>query len=77
MPYFSTKVAVTYTDDNGKEKVNKENWIVDAQSVTEAEAHVNSIYKDSPNHFRVVGTSEMNVQGIIEYDTNTKLVRVR
>lgn len=61
--YYSVLVAVEIEDAKGKLKKNKENYLVDALSVTEAEAKlVNKFTKEGVNlEYEVVKVSETKI----------------
>jgi hypothetical protein len=61
--YYSVLVAVEIEDAKGKLKKNKENYLVDALSVTEAETKlVNKFTKEGVNlEYEVVKVSETNI----------------
>jgi hypothetical protein len=61
--YYSVLVAVEVEDAKGKIKKNKENYLVDALSVTEAEAKlVNKFTKEGVNlEYEVVKVSETKI----------------
>lgn len=61
--YYSVLVAVEIEDAKGKIKKNRENYLVDALSVTEAEAKlVNKFVKDGVNlEYEVVKVSETKI----------------
>jgi hypothetical protein len=67
--FFEVIVAIK-TDNNGKVKVVKENFLVDAMSVTEAEARlVKDFLKDGfSQDFNVVGVKESNIVAVIEVE---------
>jgi len=61
--YYSVIVAVEIEDAKGKLKKNKENYLVDALSVTEAETKlVNKFTKEGVNlEYEVVKVSETKI----------------
>ena len=61
--YYSVLVAVEVEDAKGKVKKNKENYLVDAMSVTEAEAKlVNKFVEEAVKlEYEVVKVSETNI----------------
>ena len=68
MKYFEVTVEVVVaTLKNGKDKKVKEIYLVDSQSVTEAEARVVKDFSDSgvSIDYKVVGAKESRVLGII------------
>jgi len=69
MKYFEVKVEVVVaTLKNGKDKKAKEIYLVDSQSVTEAEARVIKDFEDSgvQIEYKVVGAKESRILRVIE-----------
>ena len=67
--YFEvTAEIVVATMKNGKDKKNKEIYLVDAQSVTEAEARVVRYFEESGVQldYKVASAKESRVIGVIE-----------
>ena len=67
--FFEVTVEVVVaTLKNGKDKKNKEIYLVDAQSVTEAEARVVKDFEDAgvQIEYKVVGAKESRVIRVIE-----------
>jgi hypothetical protein len=67
--YFEVTVEVVVaTQKNGKEKKNKEIYLVDAMSVTEAEARVVQDFTDAGVQidYKVSGAKESRVIRVIE-----------
>lgn len=67
--YFEVSVEVIIgTTKQGKERKNKEVYLVDAQSVTEAEARVVKDFEQSAAQidFKVVGAKESRIIQVIE-----------
>ena len=67
--YFEvTAEIVVATLKNGKDKKNKEIYLVDAQSVTEAEARVVQYFEESgvKLDYKVASAKESRVIGVIE-----------
>lgn len=68
MKYFEASVEIiTEIGNNGKEKKVKEVFLVDAQSVTEAEARVVEDFEQSGMQldYRVVQVKESKIQTVI------------
>jgi hypothetical protein len=61
--YYSVQVAIEVEDAKGKIKKQKENYLVDAMSVTEAEAKlVNKFVEEAVKlEYEVVKVSETNI----------------
>ena len=59
--YFTVSVKVSHEDDKGKIKKTTERYLVDAMSVTEAEARVTKALEGMTNEFEIVaaGTSRI------------------
>ena len=69
MKYFEVTVEVEVaTLKNGNPKLKKEIYLVDAQSVTEAEARVIKDFEDSGVQidYKVVGAKESRILRVIE-----------
>lgn len=67
--FFEVTVAVTIGQSkNGKDKVNKEVFLVDSQSVTEAEALVVRDFIDSKVtlDYKVIGVKESRIIQVID-----------
>lgn len=67
--FFEVTVEIVVgTLKNGKEKKVKEGYLVDAQSVTEAEARVVKDFEDAgtSQDYRVVNAKESKIVGVIE-----------
>jgi hypothetical protein len=64
--YFEVTVAVVIaTLKNGKDKVNKEVYLVDAMSVTEAEAKVIKNFSGISLDYKVISAKESRVHEIL------------
>ena len=70
MRFFEVTVEIK-TDNNGKIKIVKENYLVDAMSVTEAEASVVEDFRTAgySKDFKVTLVKESKVSGVIFADT--------
>jgi hypothetical protein len=65
--YYEVTVAVVIaTMKNGKDKINKEVYLVDALSVTEAEAKVVAHFNGVSLDYKVVGAKESRIHEILE-----------
>jgi hypothetical protein len=67
--YFTVSVKVSHEDDKGKIKKVTERYLVDAMSVTEAEARVTKALEDYPNEFEIVSASTSRIIDVITPDT--------
>ena len=66
--FYEVTVAVTVgVSKNGKEKINKEVYLVDALTITEAEARVVKDFVDSKVSldYKVVGAKESRIISVI------------
>lgn len=64
--YFQVKVQFTTEDENGKQKKTNVQYLVDAMSVTEAEARtVKYLTDQGENDFEVKSASESKVSAVI------------
>lgn len=71
MKYFEAVVEIiTEIGNNGKEKKTKEVYLVDAQSVTEAEARVVEDFEASGTQleYRVVQVKESKIHSVISVE---------
>lgn len=66
--YEVTVEVVVATMKNGKDKKNKEVYLTDAMSVTEAEARVIKDFVDSGVNldYKVIGAKESRIERVIE-----------
>jgi mannose/fructose/N-acetylgalactosamine-specific phosphotransferase system component IIB len=66
--YEVTVEVVVATMKNGKDKKNKEVYLTDAMSVTEAEARVIKDFEDSGVNldYKVIGAKESRIERVIE-----------
>jgi hypothetical protein len=66
MQYFQVKVQFTVEDSKGKVKKQNVNYLVDAQSVTEAEARTIKFLTDNDEQaFEVKSASESKIFDVI------------
>lgn len=66
MQYFQVKVQFTVEDSKGKVKKQNVNYLVDAQSVTEAEARTVKFLTDNDEQaFEVKSASESKIFDVI------------
>jgi hypothetical protein len=63
--YFTVSVKTSHTDDKGKVKKTTERYLVDAMSVTEAEARVTKALQDSVTDFEIVAASTSRIIEIV------------
>jgi hypothetical protein len=64
--YFEVTVAIVVaTLKNGKDKINKEVYLVDALSVTEAEAKVVAYFSNVNLDYKVISAKESRVHEVI------------
>lgn len=65
--FFQVKVQFTTEDDKGKIKKVNSIYLVDAHSVTEAEARVvKYLNEQGENEFEVKAASESNIVGVVK-----------
>jgi len=66
--YFTVNVKVQHDNGNGKIKKVTERYLVDAMSVTEAEARVTKVMKEDigSNDFEVVSASVSRIYKVID-----------
>ena len=63
--YYTVSVKVSHEDDKGKVKKSTERYLVDAMSVTEAEARVTSFMKDTLGEFEISAASQSRILEVI------------
>ena len=63
--YFTVSVKVKFEDDKGKVKTKTERHLVDAMSVTEAEARVVNFMKGSMQDFEISAASQSRITEVI------------
>lgn len=64
--YYFVKVEEEYTDDRGKIKKNRLQYVVKAHSVTDAEAIIHREFANSSLPFRVTATNETKILDVYE-----------
>ena len=67
--YFTVSVKVSHEDDKGKIKKTTERYLVDAMSVTEAEARVTKALEGMTNEFEIVAASTSRIIEVVAPDT--------
>ena len=74
MMYFTVTTKILTDDGNGKIKKLTERYLVDAMSVTEAEARVTKfLAQDGTQDFEIVAAAVSRIVGVIEKPTETKV----
>ena len=63
--YHSVSVKVKFEDDKGKIKTKTEKYLVDAMSVTEAEARVTTYMKGTQVEFEISSASQSRIVDVI------------
>jgi hypothetical protein len=63
--YHSVSVKVSFEDDKGKVKKKTERYLVDAQSVTEAEARVVAYMKGTQQEFEISSASQSKIVDVL------------
>jgi hypothetical protein len=67
MRYYTARVQFeTINDQNGRTQKTKENYLVEALSVSDVEEKMNDKFKDSMAEFSVIKVDESNIMGIIK-----------
>ena len=67
MRYYMARVQFeTVNDQNGRIQKTKENYLVEAMSVSDVEDKLNEKFKDSMAEFSVIKVDESNIMGIIK-----------
>jgi|TARA_B100000900_G_C20510508_1_gene687783 hypothetical protein len=65
MAYYIAKVKVVVSDNNGKQKKNVEQYLVNAVSVTDAETKIHEDFKNTVIDFEVSSVSETKIIKVI------------
>lgn len=63
--YFTVSVKVAFEDDKGKVKKSTERYLVDAISVTDAEARVVAYMKDTQGGFEISSASQSRIVEVL------------
>lgn len=67
MKYYNCRVQFeTINDQNGRIQKTKENYLVEAMSVSDAEDKLNEKFKEGMSEFSVIKVDESNIMGIIK-----------
>ena len=67
--FFNVKVQFTFEDDKGKVKKQNVNYLVDAMSVTEAEARTTQfLTEEGEKQFEIKSASEAKIAAVILVD---------
>jgi hypothetical protein len=67
MKYYNTQVQFeTVNDQNGRIQKTKENYLVEASDVSDAEDKLKLHFKDGMSDFSVIKVQESNIMGIIK-----------
>ena len=67
MRYYLGKIQFeTIDDNNGRVKKTKEQYLVEAQTIADAEAKLNEMFKDTMAEFTVISVSESPIMGIVK-----------
>lgn len=72
LKYFLVKVEFETETDTGKTKKIKSQYLVDAQSCTEAEARMTQYLDGTVLDYKIVSASESPIEDVIEYTEPTK-----
>lgn len=59
--YYTARVQVITEDEKGRQKKKSEYYLVEAESVTEAEAIVNEKFDNCPLEFEVKSVSQSHI----------------
>lgn len=63
--FFTVSVKVRFEDDKGKVKVKTERYLVDAMSVTEAEARTVAFMKDAQQEFEINSAAQSRIVDVL------------
>lgn len=64
--YYTARVQVEFENDKGQSKKRTEQYLVNADSVTEAEAIVNEEFRDYKGGFEVKSISESRIIDVLK-----------
>jgi hypothetical protein len=80
MKYYEVMVEIVLESEDSKGNVkvkrNKEIYLVDAMSVTEAEARVVKLFSGFTQEFQVVGVKSSKIIEVIESEEKKPLVKI-
>jgi hypothetical protein len=62
--YYSVKVAIATDTENGV-KIRNEMYLVDAESIVDAESKINKDFADYPNDWHTVQVSETKFMKVV------------
>lgn len=65
MEYWIGKVSVKQEDERGKMKKHTEQFLIDAESATEAEAKIYKEFEDWPHEFEIMGVNKSRILKIL------------
>jgi len=71
--YFTVSVKMSHEDDKGKIKKTTQRYLVDAMSVTEAEARIIKALEDCPSEFEIVSASTSRIVEVVAPDTTPEV----
>jgi hypothetical protein len=66
MAYYVAKVKVVISDNNGKQKKNVEQYLVNGVSVTDVETKIHEEFKGSIVDFEVTSVTETKILKVVE-----------
>lgn len=67
MRYYMARVQFeTVNDQNGRIQKTKENYLVEALSVSDVEDKMNEKFQDTMSDFSVIKVDESNIMGIVK-----------
>lgn len=67
MRYYLGKIQFeTIDDNNGRVKKTKEQYLVEASDISDAESKLKEMFKDSMAEFSVISVSESPIMGIVK-----------
>ena len=66
MNYYLSQVKFATEQDNGRIRNIKENYLVEAESVGDAEEKLKEKFKNTMAEFSVVSVKEANIMGIVK-----------
>ena len=67
MKYYMARIQFeTINDQNGRIQKTKENYLVEARSVSDVEEKLNEQFKEGMSEMSVIKVDESNIMGIIK-----------
>jgi hypothetical protein len=65
--FYTATVKVFFEDDKGRRKARKENYLVNAETVSDVEHIVHEDFRGTMNEFEVVRVGKSNVVDVLNF----------